>query len=141
MNANPPRTNQAMIGRDDIDDVDAILAITNTDVDEVLHAVHSNSDAIFTWDYDRTRAALAKLYEKAKTSQWNASDLPWDTPVNQVEVAQANRAQNDAIFQNYDLTGTPVESWGEDEWTRHSIESQNWTLSQFLHGEQGALIG
>jgi hypothetical protein len=135
-----PRTNQAMIGRDDINDVDAILAITNTDVDEVLHAVHSNSDAIFTWDYDRTRAALAKLYEKAKTSQWNASDLPWDTPVNQVDVVQANRLQNEAIFSGYDLTGTPVESWGEDEWMRHSIESQNWTLSQFLHGEQGALI-
>jgi hypothetical protein len=135
-----PRTNQAMIGRDDINDVDAILAITNTDVDEVVHAVRSNSEAIFTWDYERTRTALSKLYEKAKTSQWNASDLPWDTPVNQVDVVQANRVQNEAIFRNYDLTGTPVESWGEDEWLRHSIESQNWTLSQFLHGEQGALI-
>jgi len=135
-----PRTNQAMIGRDGVDDVDAILAITNTDVDEVVHAVQSNSDAVFTWDYERSRVALAKLYEKAKTSQWNATDLPWDTPVNQVEVAQSNRMQNQAIFQGYDLTGTPVEKWGEDEWTRHSIESQNWTLSQFLHGEQGALI-
>jgi len=135
-----PRTNQAMIGRDGVDDVDAILAITNTDVDEVVHAVQSNSDAVFTWDYERSRVALAKLYEKAKTSQWNATDLPWDTPVNQVEVAQSNRMQNQAIFQGYDLTGTPVEKWGEEEWTRHSIESQNWTLSQFLHGEQGALI-
>jgi hypothetical protein len=105
-----------------------------------MHAVRSNSDAIFTWDYERTRAALSKLYEKAKTSQWNASDLPWDTPVNQIDVVQANRAQNQAIFQGYDLTGTPVEKWGEEEWMRHSIESQNWTLSQFLHGEQGALI-
>jgi hypothetical protein len=135
-----PRSTQAMIGRHDVDDVDSILAIANTDVDEVVHAVQSNSEAIFTWDYERSRAPLSKLYEKAKTSQWNASDLPWDTPVNQLDVVQANRAQNQAIFQNYDLTGTPVESWGEDEWTRHSIESQNWTLSQFLHGEQGALI-
>jgi hypothetical protein len=134
------RTNEAMIGRADVNDVDAILAITNTDVDEVVHAVRSNADAIFTWDYERTRPALAKLYEKAKTSQWNASDLPWDTPVDQVDVVQANRAQNQAIFQGYDLTGTPVEKWGEEEWMRHSIESQNWTLSQFLHGEQGALI-
>ena len=135
-----PRSTQAMIGRHDVDDVDSILAITNTDVDEVVHAVQSNSEAIFTWDYERSRVPLSKLYEKAKTSQWNATDLPWDTPVNQVEVAQANRQQNQAIFQGYDLTGTPVERWGEDEWTRHSIESQNWTLSQFLHGEQGALI-
>src|SRR5688572_28263768 len=100
------RSNEAMIGRDDVDDVDAILAITNTDVDEVVHAVRSSSDAIFTWDYARTRGGLAKLYEKAKSSQWNANDLPWDTPVNQVEVAQSNRLQNQAIFQGYDLTGT-----------------------------------
>jgi hypothetical protein len=135
-----PRSTQAMIGRDGVNDVDSILAIANTDVDEVVHAVQSNSEAIFTWDYERSRVPLSKLYEKAKTSQWNASDLPWETPVDQVDVVQANRAQNEAIFSGYDLRGTPVESWGEEEWLRHSIESQNWTLSQFLHGEQGALI-
>jgi hypothetical protein len=140
MSIDAPRTNKDLIGRADVNDVDAILAITNTDVDEVSHAVGSNSDAIFTWDYERTRVPLSKLYEKAKTSQWNASDLPWDTPVDQVDVVQANRAQNQAIFQGFDLTGTPVEGWGEDEWMRHAIESQNWTLSQFLHGEQGALL-
>src|SRR5262249_31471553 len=89
------RSNEDMIGRAVIDDIDAILAITNTDVDEIVHAVEANSEAIFTWDYERTRAALSKLYEKAKTSQWNANDLPWDTPVNQVDVVEANRLQNE----------------------------------------------
>ena len=42
-----------------------------------------NADAIFTWDYEKgARPALNKLYEKAKTSQWNGeTDLPWDTDV------------------------------------------------------------
>ena len=40
----------------------------------------------------------------------------------------------------FDLTGTPVEKWGDKEWVTFGVESQNWTLSQFLHGEQGALI-
>ena len=40
----------------------------------------------------------------------------------------------------FDLSGTPVEHWGDKEWLQFGIESQNWTLSQFLHGEQGALI-
>ena len=133
-------TNESMIGRADVNDVDAILAISNTDVDAVVHAVRSNSDAIFTWDYERTRPALGKLYEKAKTSQWNANDLPWDTVVDQAAVVEANRAQNAGIFEGHDVRGTPVESWGEDEWTAHAIEAQNWTLSQFMHGEQGALI-
>ena len=133
-------TNEALIGRADVDDVDAILAVANTDVDEVVHAVRANADAIFTWDYERSRPALSKLYEKAKTSQWNADDLPWDTVVDQAAVVEANRIQNEGIFGSMDLTGTPVEGWTEDDWMRFHMETQNWTLSQFMHGEQGALI-
>ena len=65
----------AIIGRDDINDYDAILAVTNTDVAEVQHAVHADADAIFTWNYERSRPALVKLYEKAKTSTWRASSI------------------------------------------------------------------
>ena len=61
-------TNQDMIGRDEINDLEAILSITNRDVDAVLHTVKSESDALFSWDYERSRPALVKLYEKAKTS-------------------------------------------------------------------------
>jgi hypothetical protein len=39
-----------------------------------------------------------------------------------------------------DLSGTAFAHWGTDEWVALSIESQNWMLSQFLHGEQGALV-
>jgi hypothetical protein len=39
-----------------------------------------------------------------------------------------------------DLAGTPFEHWHSAEWVRFGVESQNWTLSQFLHGEQGALL-
>ena len=38
------------------------------------------------------------------------------------------------------LPARPLENWGEKEWINFGVESQNWTLSQFLHGEQGALI-
>ncbi len=128
-----------IIGRDDINDYDAILAVTNTDVSEVQHAIHADADAVFTWNYERSRPALVKLYEKAKTSQWNANDLPWDIEVDQEKVAQANQNQN-GIGQQMDLAGTPFEKWGDKEWLEFGVESQNWTLSQFMHGEQGALI-
>ncbi|MFL6204911.1 MAG: ferritin-like domain-containing protein, partial [Acidimicrobiales bacterium] len=42
--------------------------------------------------------------------------------------------------EGMDLTGTPFEKWTEKEWIQVGIESQNWTLSQFMHGEQGALL-
>jgi hypothetical protein len=48
-------------------------------LESVIHDIELHSDVLFTWDYERSRTALVKLYEKAKTSQWNAStDLPWD---------------------------------------------------------------
>src|ERR1700752_1779643 len=134
-------TNEELIGRNDINDLKAILSITNTDVDEVTHAVKDNADAIFTWDYERSRPALGKLYEKAKKAQWNAqTDLPWDTNVDQEEVAINNAIQAGAFAQGVALTGTSLEKWGDKEWLTFAVESQNWTLSQFMHGEQGALV-
>ncbi len=135
-------TNQDMIGRDEINDLEAILSVTNTDVDSVLHDVNANLDAVFTWDYERSRPALGKLYEKAKTSQWNVTtDLDWSIDVDQEQVVLANAGQDGGFFsQDIDLTGTPFAKWSEKEWIQLGIESQNWTLSQFMHGEQGALI-
>src|SRR3954469_22128958 len=136
-------TSQDMIGREDINDLEAILSITNSDVDAVVHTVKNEAETLFTWDYERSRPALIKLYEKAKTSQWNVTtDLDWSIEVDQAAVVMANAAANipNGFGENVDLKGTPFESWTEDQWIQMGIESQNWTLSQFLHGEQGALI-
>jgi hypothetical protein len=136
-------TNQEMIGRDELDDLEAILSITNRDVDEVEHIIRANSDTLFTWDYEQSRQPLVKLYEKAKTSQWNATtDLDWSIPVDQAQqvLANAEANVNGPFSGGLDLKGTPFESWTDDQWIELGIEGQNWTLSQFLHGEQGALI-
>ena len=42
------RDNDEIIGRAELDDIEAILSVTNTDVDEVIHAVKDNADALFT---------------------------------------------------------------------------------------------
>ena len=133
-----PRDDAAFLDRDEVDDLDAILAI-KSDPNEIVHAVRDNADAIFTWDYERSRPALGKLYEKAKTSQWNANDLPWDIDVDQEKVAANNQNQN-GFHRTADLSDTPFAKWGDKEWIQFGVESQNWTLSQFMHGEQGALI-
>ena len=38
-------TNEEMLGRADVNDLEAILAITTKDVDEMVHAVKDNADA------------------------------------------------------------------------------------------------
>jgi hypothetical protein len=135
--------NQEILGRDEINDLEAILSVTNKDVGARSHAVGANLDTVFTWDYERSRPALVKLYEKAKTSQWNVTtDLDWSIPVDQEKVALNNMAREDVQFFSdaVDLAGTPFEKWTEQQWVELAIEGQNWTLSQFLHGEQGALL-
>ena len=135
--------NESIIGREDINDLEAILAVTNTEKDATVAHVKSNFDTIFTWDYDKgARPKLDRLYEKAKTSMWNGStDLPWETEVDQEEVARNNAASNSTgLSQGMDVAGTPFEKWGDKEWLQVAVESQNWTLSQFMHGEQGALV-
>jgi hypothetical protein len=131
-----------LIGRSDVNDLEAILAVRNTDVDEVLHTVKDNADAIFTWDYEKgARPALNKLYEKAKGAQWNGeTDLPWEIDVDLEKNAELQRQQFEAMQLTLDLRGSPFEHFGDQELTQFSIESDNWTLSQFLHGEQGALL-
>jgi hypothetical protein len=134
-------SNEAIIGRDDINNIEAILSVTNTDVDEVEHIVKDNADAIFTWDYSLARPQLRKLYEKAKVGQWNSTtDLPWDTDVDLEKVVSADQAaiQSGLTPDHYD--GTVVAKWGEKEWLDFGIDQRRWTLSQFLHGEQGALL-
>jgi hypothetical protein len=132
-----------ILGRDDVNDITAILAVANTDVDAVEHVVADNADAMFTWDYSLARPALRKLYEKAKGAQWNGeTDLPWETEVDQEAVVIANQAIAGAGIgaDQEHYADSPVASWGDKEWIEFGIQSQNWTLSQFLHGEQGALL-
>ena len=66
--------NADIIGRDEINDIEAILSVSNVEVDEVEHAVKDNADAIFTWDYSLARPQLRKLYEKAKVGQWRSEE-------------------------------------------------------------------
>jgi hypothetical protein len=138
-------TNEELIGRDDINDLEAILAITNTDMEETIHAVQDHADALFTWDYEKgKRPALNKLYEKAKTAQWNGeTDLPWETDVDPEKMAAAlslGDPRMGPLGKLAEMPDSPFKNWSDKEWTRLGVESVSWRLSQFMHGEQGALL-
>src|SRR2546421_6999801 len=113
-----------------------------SDVRDTIHAVSADFDTIFSWDYERSRGSLVKLYEKAKTSQWNAStDLDWSIDVDPEKVSQELGGGGTQRFQALaDAEGSPVKHFGEKEWRRVGVELQNSLLSQFMHGEQGALL-
>jgi len=126
----------------DVNDPDRILDIarSNVDPDEVLHAVKDNADALFTWDYGKgQREALDKLYEKAKRSQWNGTtDLPWET---EVDLEQYEPTGDPLEFEYFfENPESPLFKLNEAERKQLDIESFKWSLSQFMHGEQGALL-
>ncbi len=129
----------------DLHDVDAILAVTNANPGEVLHPVGSDAGALFTWDYVKgARPQLEKLYEKAKTGQWNGStDLDWTTDVDPERTAVELGARDGRmkyVRAIMDEKGSPVAHWGQKEFNQYAVENLAHRASQFLHGEQGALL-
>ena len=41
---------------------------------------------------------------------------------------------------NVEDPDSPLYSWGDKEWREFGLQSAKWRLSQFMHGEQGALL-
>jgi hypothetical protein len=138
------RSNEELIGRSDINDLESVLAVVGVQESDGRHLVEDKCKAEFTWDYEKgRRAKLDKLYEKAKNAQWNGqTDLPWDTEVDQEAVVIANAQANgdNMRWASTDVSGTALEKWNEKDWLQFGIQNQNWMLSQFMHGEQGALL-
>lgn len=93
------------------------------------------SEVHFTWEYDDERAALLNLYDKGKKQQWDAAErLDWSHEIDW-ENPMALPDEQIAIH------GTPL--WQKMSGTERAElrrHLQAHTLSQFLHGEQGALI-
>jgi hypothetical protein len=94
-------------------------------------------DTTFDWGYDRSFPELARLYEVAKESQWNgATAIDWSRPVETRDPARPLLPESFVPFAS--LRGWRQGSPGQRAMLTHALTS--WLLSQFLHGEQGALF-
>jgi hypothetical protein len=91
-------------------------------------------DVTYTWGYQDTRQTLRDLYDKAVRAQWISDDvLPWNTDV--------DLEKPTAPEQLMPLFGSDIYNrMTQKEKNNLNIETFSWTLSQFLHGEQGALL-
>jgi hypothetical protein len=92
--------------------------------------------ATLSWRYEATHPRVTALYERAKQGQWNASiDIDWSIAVPFGEALPDDSAEAMASFESSPLAGRGRPAWDEFRW-----ELQAWMVSQFLHGEQGALV-
>ncbi len=99
-----------------------------------IETLDTTLDVTFTWGYEDTRDKLRDLYTKATHHQWLADTaLPWDTDVD------LDKPQGPE--QLHPLFGSHIyNKLSQREHDRLNVEINAWTLSQFLHGEQGALL-
>jgi hypothetical protein len=99
--------------------------------------------AAFVWNYDDRRPRLTKLYEKSKLSQWNATtDVDWS-----IEIDPGRLNTDDARFAGIDYRPDPSESplaafiaAAPENERLMAAHDHAWLVSQFMHGEQGALV-
>ena len=103
-------------------------------VDASLETILTSFDSCYVWKYGSVKEDLRQLYAKAKADQWDgAQALDWsievdpETPLLPEEI---NPVREYAPFRKMNAK--------EQREVRHSQVA--WQLSQFMHGEQGALI-
>jgi P-aminobenzoate N-oxygenase AurF len=97
--------------------------------------LNGESETSFTWEYEDERETLLALYAKGKQQQWDAATrIDWSLdldPENPQEI-------DDRLIP---IFGSPLwDKLGEKDRITVRRHQQAQTLSQFMHGEQGALM-
>ncbi len=93
--------------------------------------------AHFDWTYPHDQAEMADLYRRAKEGQWDGDTLPWSVSVDPYDPEVPLIPEYFMDFDKLEGMGARLTSH-EKLALRHSLCA--WMLSQFLHGEQGALF-
>jgi hypothetical protein len=104
-------------------------------VDQTKWAIGADHTTTFTFDYDDGRDRLLSLYEKGKEKQWNTNTrIDWSIDVD---------PESPDNYPEYyiPIYGSDIyERMTEPERRNYRRLAAAWTNSQFLHGEQGALV-
>jgi P-aminobenzoate N-oxygenase AurF len=109
-------------------------AWTRDEITDVIESIPSNFPTVYCWDYEVNRKELRGLYERAKVEQWNAQTTPdWSIDV---EVTPDRYPDERIPFYGTEYWDRLTET--EKQQVRLGVTS--WSLSQFMHGEQGALL-
>src|SRR5210317_178067 len=111
------------------------LNLTPAQVEDVVEIFNTPLTGAYNWDYTVADNRIKKLYELGKELNWNGSiDLQWD---------YTHPSDEKLIDPDEELPHETLEAYqnlSEEEkilFDRHSTAE---LMSQFLHGEQGALL-
>ncbi|HBP15412.1 MAG: diiron oxygenase [Pseudomonadota bacterium] len=116
--------------------------MSQADVQHVAEIFNTPLTGSYNWDYRVADNRIQRLYELGKTLNWNGSlDVHWDQTPDWHEQTPITPESVDEFLANADWTGyAPFDALSTErklEFVKHDFA---WSLSQFLHGEQGALL-
>jgi hypothetical protein len=115
--------------------------MSTSDQDATVRVVHDHADRLFSWRYERERPQLVTLYNKATASQWSSvTDLDWSIEVDPEKVTDDEPPAAMLARVAATLPGSPLAAWSEREFVQLRVELFKAQLSQFMHGEQGAMM-
>ena len=97
----------------------------------------SHHRVYFDWTYPNDHPDMRDLYVRAKEQQWNGEDLPWDIDVDPENTEKPIMPRQFMAFDDLRDRGIRLTDLEE---RRLNSSVASWMLSQFLHGEQGALF-
>jgi hypothetical protein len=123
-----PRELKYRLGADD-------PALLRGDVETIAEIFKTPLVGSYTWDYDESDRRIRKLYRLGKERNWNAeTDIDWSRPVLKDESPIHDGIENPFVGW------APHDALTEAGRIDFAWHQQAWMLSQFLHGEQGALL-
>lgn len=120
--------------REIIENIEISEQLTAEDVGQIAEIFQTPLQGAYNWDYSIQDDRIKKLYELGKKLNWNVEeDLDW------TQTFPADQSPVSEQFNPF-LEYPPYQALSEKDKVRfgwHTLANQ---LSQFLHGEQGALL-
>jgi len=114
---------------------------SNAEMQAAFRTVEDHSQHIFLWQYERSREQLVTLYNRASISQWSSTrDLDWSTEVDPEAHVHIDGGAMRLYREAATIPGSPISTWKDKEFMQLGLELQKAQLSQFMHGEQGAMM-
>ncbi|MCC7268899.1 MAG: ferritin-like domain-containing protein [Caulobacteraceae bacterium] len=114
------------------DDDELARRLTDHDVEVIREIFSTPLTGSYNWDYETANAKIRRLYELGKRFNWNSElDIDWDQPP-----PAESSSEGPEGFAEHPKWRALSEAQKRDYAARSSAQ----TLSQFLHGEQGALM-
>ena len=109
--------------------------LSATDIEDIAEIFNTPIVGSYNWDYTAADNRIMKLYELGKKFNWNAStDVDWS--INYDKSNQPGLQDGDDFLGHWE----PYAKLSDEKKLELAWHDQAWTLSQFLHGEQGALL-